>query len=70
MAVIAIVFEREGKRIFRHDIVVSEGVGDLPSGVKEALERFSSEFPNVELWDGGDIVQRYMTKERADAEEI
>lgn len=68
MAIIAIVLEREGKRIFRHDMVVTEGVGDLPTGVKEALERFRSEFPNVELWEEKGIVQRYMTKEQADGE--
>jgi hypothetical protein len=68
MAVIAIVLEREGKQIFRHDIVVSDGVGDLPAGVKEALERFGSEFPDVELWDQS-VIQRYMTKEQADAKE-
>ena len=40
MTIVAIVLERKGKRIFRHDIVVSKGGGDLPAGVKEALERF------------------------------
>jgi hypothetical protein len=67
VTIVAIVLEREGKRIFRHDIVVSKGVGDLPTGVKEALERFRSEFPNVELWEEKNIVQRYLTKEQADA---
>ena len=40
MTIVAIVLERKGKRFFRHDIVVSKGGGDLPAGVKEALERF------------------------------